>query len=303
MPGLPEAAGTGVSGKAFVSPRGDRAPRVLPRRYALDRRTAYDVREATVEYGSLYSGSPYELRDGHRVYFAVSSTTSYPYHRVAWWKNILCHVGKQAISRLTLTFVARYSVPTNAQWIALWNFNSGNWEAVDSSATSAADKRRVWTTIDPGALGRFISNAGEIWVRVYNSKSDGTFVRYSDWLNLTVEYAPQSAGAEYAPTSVGAEYGVIVPGAHSSLTAQDGNYLVLDSTPSSPYKGTWQAATTLGVDASCVSCLTVKYVGHLSSDQTNLLYLSLWNFASEWALGNSGGVIWKQVATLGSVRR
>lgn len=238
---------------------------------------SYDVREATIQYGSVYSGSAYDLRDGDRVYFAVSSTTEYPY-RVAWWTKVLCHVDKQAILRITLTFVARYSAPTNDQWIALWNFNTGNWEAVDSSVTSTTDTKRVWTTTDPAALGRFISKAGEIWVRVYNSKSDGTFVRYSDWLNVTVEYTPQSPGAECAATTVSAEYGVIVSGDYSSLAAQDGNYLALDSTQSSPYKGAWQATVAVGVDPNCISCLTVKYVGHQSTDQTNLLYLSLWNF-------------------------
>ncbi|MCL5046515.1 MAG: PQQ-binding-like beta-propeller repeat protein [Actinobacteria bacterium] len=243
---------------------------------------SFDLTNPTIETGSLYSGSGSNLAQNDATYYAVSPTTTSPY-KVAWWASAQIHVDKSAVTKLTVSFDSKYSTSaTNDQWISLWNNLTGNWEAVLNTPTTTTDTLRTWSTTDAFTISKFISNTRVVKVRIYNSSSSGTFIRYGDWLNVTIDYTPQSSYASYSPASATVEYGTLLSGDYTSFAADDGTYYSLRSTTASPYKAAWQTSTTISQLPGNVSALTVTYDGRLST-ATNDQHLSLWNWkTSNW---------------------
>lgn len=241
---------------------------------------SFELTNPVIESGSLLSGSGTSLTHNDQVYYAVNSTATSPY-KAAWSASTMLHVPGTAVTRLTLTFDSKYSGATNDQHISLWNYLTGNWEVVIQAPTTTTDTVRSWSTTDGFTIRKFISPKGKVQVRVYNSAAT-SFTRFSDWLNVTIDYTPQAANNAYSPVGATVEYGTLQGGSVASLGADDGTYYSLRSTTVSPYRAAWQASFAIAESPGNVSALTLTYDGKFSGT-TNDQYLSLWNFpAAKW---------------------
>lgn len=241
---------------------------------------SFDLRNPQIEMGSAVSGNGSGLRNNDGIYYVVASTTSSPY-KAAWAAETRIHVERTSVTKLSLTFDAHYSTPTNDQHISFWNYLTGNWEVVIQAQTKTEDSLETWSTTDPFTIRKFISPNGTVRVRVYNSGRT-RFTRYSDWLNVTIEYVPEAVSTSYVPEMIVTEYGTAVADDPQLLAGNDQAYHVLASSASSPYKAAWQATTRIAEDPLKVSALTVTFDGHWSG-ATNDQHLSLWNWSrSAW---------------------
>lgn len=81
----------------------------------------------------------------------------------------------------------------------------------------------------------------------------------------------------YSPTSVTVSSGTIASGSVSNLIANDGSYLVINSTTQSTYTTDWYSSVTISENRSSVTKLTVTYDGKYSRSVTQKLYLFNYN--------------------------
>ncbi|MDK2992001.1 MAG: hypothetical protein PWP48_1234 [Clostridiales bacterium] len=231
--------------------------------------STYNIDNATLEYGTLSANNPTYLRQRDQQYYSVNSGNN----KVAWSSKVTLDQPRGNIKTLVITYSGKYSTSANNSWLSVWNYETGNWEAIYNFVSDTNTRTVCWTTSDPIYINRFVSEFNDVRIRLYNSAS-GAFTRNSDYLNITVYYNTPNSIKFFSPDTITAEYGSISDGDVTNLSDYDNSPLVMNS--SSDNKIAWQAETTINVDRQYIKSLTVftrvKYSGN-----ANTQYFSLWN--------------------------
>ena len=146
----------------------------------------------TMEYGTVESGTAFDLKNSDGNFFAVNSDAQ---HRAAWWTSWDTNLDRNTVTAMTVVYKGKWSTETNPLWLSFWNWDTEKWQVVLTFPSSPTNKKWVWTGDDWDDINHFISDSGEIRCRLYNSAPSwlGSFQRFGDYLAVHIEYGTASA--------------------------------------------------------------------------------------------------------------
>ncbi|GGD77264.1 outer membrane protein assembly factor BamB family protein [Paenibacillus nasutitermitis] len=238
---------------------------------------SYDATKTSLILGTLSSGTSSNLADRDREFYSIASASN----KVDWSTRMTVEPARDHIRTLEVVYAGEYSNAPGTQWLSLWNYQTGNWEVIYDAPANTSNQTLRWVTSDPIAVSRYISEFGDIQVRLYNSGT-ASFQRKSDYLNVLIYHDPVMSHKEFSADTVTAEYGTITSGNVGSLASYDASPLVIASDASK--RISWIAETALtGIDKKYVTAITVMTRAKTSTSSTNSMYFSLWNYkTSSW---------------------
>lgn len=145
-----------------------------------------------MEYGTIASGTPYDMSSEDENYFVVNADSTY---KSAWWTSWTTGLDSKTVTAMTVTYQGKWSTVTNALWLSFWNWDTGKWQVVLTAPSAVTNKKWIWTGSDWDKIQHFISASGEVRCRVYNSAPSGAggFQRYTDSLEVSFEYGANRA--------------------------------------------------------------------------------------------------------------
>lgn len=230
----------------------------------------YNVDNSEIEFGTVVTGSvPTSLQDRDGTFYSVTSASN----KVAWSSKTTLDESKGSVKTLEVNYGGKYSVDCNVTWFSLWNYETNNWQAIDNFTSTTENKSTKWTTSDPVLIGKFISEFGDVKIRVYNSATQ-QFTRDTDYLNITVYYTTQDSVKAYSPDTIDLDYGTVVSGNVQSVNNFDQGYYVVKSDATN--KVAWKCESIIDVDKQYIKAISV--VTKVKTDAaTNSLNLSLWD--------------------------
>lgn len=241
--------------------------------------STYNVGSASLESGTISANSAASLAYRDSSYFSVASSSN----KAAWNSAIILNQKKEDVKTLIVSYSGNYSTSCNNTWFDLWNFQTGNWEAVQNFVSDTGLRTVSWATSNPVFIDRFISASGDVKIRVYNSGAS-SFTRNSDYLNVTVYYSPDNYVEVTSPDTLALDYGSVTGGGTGSLAAFDNDAAVINSDTSN--RVAWKCKTTIRADRQYVKALTVMTRVRTSAPANNLNF-SLWNYATgSWKVFN-----------------
>ena len=143
--------------------------------------------DAIITSGSISSGTPVNLNKNDGTYFKVQSTTSGSNRKTDWYGWAIISDNKTDVKKLTIAYDGNYTI-SRTQYIYLWNYNTSQWEQIDSATVGTSDVIRTWTTTDSATIQKYISSStGEIKIRIYASGGSASFQCWADYLSVITE--------------------------------------------------------------------------------------------------------------------
>lgn len=239
----------------------------------------YMIDNATLSSGTVSANDAAKLRYRDGSCFSVSSSSN----KVDWNSAVTLNQSKDSIRTLVISYSGNYSASCNNTWLSMWNYNTGNWEAVSDFVSGSDTKTVQWVVSNPAYINKFISDSNDVKVRLYNSGSS-SFTRNSDYLNVTVYYVSTESVECVSPDTLSLDYGTISSGSVASLSPFDNSPLVISSDANN--KIAWKCKTNISADPRYVESLTVL-TRVKTSTGTNNLNFSLWNYTTgNWVVFN-----------------
>lgn len=163
---------------------------------------SYTVENAQVEQGTTVAGTTSKsLKDRDGASFQVESSNK----KAAWTTTVPLYCEKSDVQTIQVDYTGNTSEETNVIWLSLYRFDTQNWEVVGTIPGSTAEVTRSFVLSGNG-ISAYISEEGDIQIRVYNSASK-EFIRYTDCVSVTTVANSQSQQKVYTPTTFVAEYG------------------------------------------------------------------------------------------------
>ena len=162
----------------------------------------YTVENAQIEQGTTVAGTTAKnLKDRDGASFQVESTNK----KVAWSTTVPLYYEKNDVQTIQVDYTGNTSEETNVIWLSLYRFDTQNWEVVGTIPGSTEEVTRSFVLSGNG-ISAYISEEGDIQIRVYNSASK-EFIRYTDCVSVTTVANSQSQQKVYTPTTFVEEYG------------------------------------------------------------------------------------------------
>lgn len=162
----------------------------------------YTVENAQIEQGTTAAGTTAKnLKDRDGASFQVKSSNK----KAAWTTTVPLYYEKNDVQTIQVDYTGNTSEETNVIWLSLYRFDTQNWEVVGTIPGSTEEVTRSFVLSGNG-ISAYISEEGDIQIRVYNSASK-EFIRYTDCVSVTTVANSQSQQKVYTPTTFVEEYG------------------------------------------------------------------------------------------------
>ena len=162
----------------------------------------YTVENAQIEQGTTVAGTTAKnLKDRDGASFQVKSSNK----KAAWTTTVPLYYEKNDVQTIQVDYTGNTSEETNVIWLSLYRFDTQNWEVVGTIPESTEEVTRSFVLSGNG-ISAYISDEGDIQIRVYNSASK-EFIRYTDCVSVTTVANSQSQQKVYTPTTFVEEYG------------------------------------------------------------------------------------------------
>lgn len=162
----------------------------------------YTVENAQIEQGTTVAGTTAKnLKDRDGASFQVKSSNK----KAAWTTTVPLYYEKNDVQTIQVDYTGNTSEETNVIWLSLYRFDTQNWEVVGTIPGSTEEVTRSFVLSGNG-ISAYISDEGDIQIRVYNSASK-EFIRYTDCVSVTTVANSQSQQKVYTPTTFVEEYG------------------------------------------------------------------------------------------------
>lgn len=153
----------------------------------------YHPESYLAEYGTVSSGNNDSLAHEDSSLLTLVSNES---NKVALQSNFKIDIPGKNICQITATMRTSTNAATNNQYFSLYNYKTNSFTVVETQKSDYSDKVFKVTISDPQELDKYISDDGNLILRIYNSASNA-FQRNVDLVELDVEYG-QTEGFEIA---------------------------------------------------------------------------------------------------------
>jgi hypothetical protein len=150
----------------------------------------------TILSGTLRSGSFGNLSSNDASYLTLNSTTSGT-RKTDWYGSTFISQTPSSVTKLTVNYDGKNSA-SKTQVLYLYNWGTAAWTQIDSRAVSTAD---VLITSIQNSPSIFISDLGEIRLRIYSAGGTKNYTSSGDWIQFTVE-TNSAPGNTVSPYSV-----------------------------------------------------------------------------------------------------
>lgn len=142
----------------------------------------YTPTATVISSGSLRSGNYSNLATNNSSYYVLNSTTSGA-RKSDWYGSAVISQSASSVVRLTVRYDGKYSVNTT-QTLYLYNWSAGIWSPIDSRSVGTSDVLIASIQSSPAS---FISNTGEIRLRVSSTGGTKNYTCSGDWMQFVVE--------------------------------------------------------------------------------------------------------------------
>lgn len=236
----------------------------------------YFMDNLIIEEGTITSNEMLDLNNRDNKCLEVSSSDN---NKVAWHATKNMMIDNSVVNTLSIKYNGSYSIDCNNTWLSLWNYTTNNWQVIRNFKSSTENKTVEWSTSNEQHLADYISEYGDIKVRLYNSSSN-SFIRSSDYLSVTVYYTTNNLVKHYTPDSITSDYGTI-NGSIQDISQSDNNYLIMDSDVAN--KVAWKCDTQIDVNKDYIKSLTLTTRVKVDTNDIRNQYFSLWDFVdNKW---------------------
>jgi hypothetical protein len=133
-------------------------------------------------YGASCKCTAGNLSYNDQAYHKVSSTVTGT-RKTDWYASFNIHEQRNAVTALSLHYDGSYSI-TKTQSLYLFNWTTNSWDLKDSRSVAQTEVQ-IFKSI--ASFLNYISNDGEIRVRVYATSAANTFTCRADWMEIWVE--------------------------------------------------------------------------------------------------------------------
>ncbi len=149
---------------------------------------SYSPTATTVTQGAVQSGTFANLAANDASYFAINSAGSGSQRIADWYGSASITETPSSITKLVISFDAKYSRQNTTQILYLYNWTTLAWSQIDSRSVGTSD---VLVTVTQNQPANFISSSKEIRLRVYINESNVRTCS-ADFMRFTVETAGTS---------------------------------------------------------------------------------------------------------------
>lgn len=237
----------------------------------------YDMNDLTVEQGNISTNEVSALNNRDSKCLEVSSVSN----KIAWNATTNIKQEKNNIHTLSIKYYGNYSRECNDTWLSLWNYTTKSWQVIRNFESNNNDKNIQWTTSDIDDIENYISDFGDIKVRLYNSASS-SFTRCSDYLTVTIYYSSYDTVKHYASDDISSDYGTMTGNIEDTVLCDNHNLTLVSA---SGNKLAWKCNTQISVDRDYIKTLTIAT--RIKSDAKDIRnqYFALWDFVdSKWTV-------------------
>ncbi len=121
-------------------------------------------------------------------------------HIVDWYASTTINENPSLINSIKITHVGQYSLRATAQDVYVYNFQTSEWELIDSATVDNQDDYVVTKTLS-GNLSHYISSQKELRLRVKGVRASGNLYSWSNYLSWEVN-ASTTSSATKAPIGI-----------------------------------------------------------------------------------------------------
>ncbi len=149
---------------------------------------SYSPTGITVTQGVIQSGTFANLAANDGSYFVITVAGSGGQRIADWYGSITIAEPPASITKLVISFDAKYSRQNTTQLLYLYNWSTLAWSQIDSRSVGTSD---VLVTATQNQPANFISGSGQIRLRVYINESNVRTCS-ADFMRFTVDTAGTS---------------------------------------------------------------------------------------------------------------